>query len=178
MATLKTPATVPVDIRSTKKHALVLNIPAALWAPPTRAVEIDGETFAPKDELHVTLMGSALFDEMHAQLSLRVRRRLLAEARTWQWRIDRTGELHLLEHFDPSTPGAASTRSIVETIELVGAEDFYRLHEQHSGRQLPRPPAHVTLYTLRDATGIGVPDAGTLRRLSIRTLTREELAAA
>jgi len=178
MAEAKTPATVPVDIRTTKKHTLVLNIPPSLWPLPTRAVQIDGETYTPKDELHVTLLGPALFDELHAQLSLRVRRRLWAEARTWQWRIDRTGELHLLEHFDPSTPGAPSARSIVETIDLVGAEDFYRLHEQHSGRQLPRPPPHVTLYTLRDAGGIGVPDAGTLRRLTARSLTREELAAA
>lgn len=178
MATASTVNTVPVDIRTTKNHTLVLNIPAALWPPPTREVEIDGETYAPKDELHVTLLGHALFDEMHAQLSLRVRRRLWAEARTWQWRIDRTGELHLLEHFDPSTPGASSARSIVETIDLVGAEDFYRLHEQHSGRQLPRPPPHVTLYTLRDAGGIGVPDQASLRRMTVRTLTRDELAAA
>lgn len=178
MATANTAGTVPVDIRTTKKHTLVLNIPASLWPPPTGDVQVDGLTFSPKDELHVTLMGQALFDEMHAQLSLRVRRRLLAEARTWQWRIDRTGELRLLEHHDPTQPGSPPARSIVETIDLVGAEDFYRLHEQHSGRQLPRPPPHVTLYTLGDAGGIGVPDQASLRRLTARTLAREELAAA
>lgn len=178
MATAQTAATVPVDIRTTKKHSLVLNIPASLWPPPTRGVQIDGLAFAPKSELHVTLMGHALFDEMHAQLSQRVRRRLLAEARTWQWRIDRPGELRLLEHHDPAQPGSPPARSIIEMIDLAGAEDFYRLHEQHSGRQLPRSPPHVTLYTQGDAAGIGVPDAATLRRLTARTLTREELAAA
>jgi len=178
MATAKQSKTVPVDLETTRKRTLVLNIPPSLWKPPTASVVIDGETYAPKDELHVTLLGRALLEEIETQLSLRLRRRLWAEARNRQWRIDRGGDLHLLEHFDPATPGAPSARSIVEMIMLDGAEAFYQSLEHQVGRQLPRPPTHVTLYTLRDAGGIGIPDAGSLRRLTVRTLTREELASA
>jgi len=178
MAVAKPVPTVPVDIRTTRKGTLLLDIPPALWPPPTREVQLDGESFIPKRELHVTLLGRALFDEINAQLSPRLRRRAWAEARAWQWRIDRTGEMHLLEHIDPAQPGSPPARSVIETIGLAGAEEFYRLLEQHLGRQLPRPPPHVTLYTLRDADGIGVPDAAALRRLTVRTLTREELDTA
>lgn len=172
------PRTVPIDIVTTRKQTIVLNIPPSLWQPPTAAVSIGGDMFIPKSELHVTLIGSALFDEIHRQLSLRVRRRLFADARSAQWRIDRAGELRLLEHLDPRQPEVAPVRSIIELIELVGVEDFYRAFEQEIGRQLPRPPSHVTLYTLRDGEGIAVPDAGSLRRLSVRTLAREEIEPA
>ncbi len=178
MAAAKKTSTVPVDLKTTRERTVVLNIPPSLWKPPTVPVAVDGEAYAPKDELHVTLLGSALLAELEQQLSLRLRRRLWAEARNRQWRIDRGGELHLLEHFDPSTPGASPARSIIEMITLEGAEAFFQSLEHHIGRQLPRPPAHVTLYTLRDAGGIGVPDAGSLRRLTVRTLTRGDLAAA
>lgn len=175
MATAHPVQTVPVELRTTRTRSLLLDIPATLWPPPSGGLEIDGGTFAPKKELHATLLGHALFAEIHNQLSLRVRRTFLAEARTWQWRIDRSGEFRLLEHRDPNRPGSPAARSVIELIALEGAERFYRLLEQHLGRQLPRPPPHVTLYTLGNASGIGVPDDGALRRLTVRTLEREEV---
>ncbi|MBW3550757.1 MAG: hypothetical protein KY442_08010 [Proteobacteria bacterium] len=163
------------------QKTLVLPLSPDRWSPPTDAVEIDGLHFAPKRELHVTLVGRRIGQALHAGLGeRRVRSKAVREAFcALDWRFTRTHELHRLQKREQMGHGAGRCiGSIVELIEMPALAVFYRTIGELLGREVPVPPAHVTLYTAGRAKGVGVPDTATLRRLSQRELSTVEVATA
>lgn len=159
------------------QKTLVLPVPAEQWPPPRRPVEIDGIRFAPKPELHITLIGGRLGRELHTGVGTRPKSRAVQQAFQGQdWRFERSGRCYRLERHEFSEQGnGRRAGAIIEAVELPALAPFYRCIEELLGRQLPVPPAHVTLYTFGRPQGIGVPDPGTLRRVTVRELEPGEL---
>lgn len=151
----------------TPHRTLVLPIAAEQWAPPKASVEVDGLTFLPKRELHVTLIERGLGQALHGDP---IRRQAVREAfARLDWAFTRTGELLQLEKRELAGGGhGRAIGSIIERIELPAMVPFYEALAALLGRTLAIPPPHVTLYTAGRSQGIGVPDVATLQRLVVR----------
>jgi hypothetical protein len=149
-------------------NTLVIAIDPRAWAPPSQPVEHDGREFAPKHELHVTVVGKTLGAQARAAIAAgdldepTLRRAFTAQ----RWRLRRSGwRVHLRKD--------ETVESIVEPVALPAMARFHAWLGRALGRSLPVPPPHVTLYVRGDAEGIGVPDAATLARLRAGTPWRE-----
>lgn len=136
-------------------------------APPTAALQLGGRAFAPKDELHVTLVGSALGAELRRVLGGRLEAATRPAFEALDWSYARTGERRLIEKTGRTDDGTRGTvASVIELVELPALAFYYRWLGDLLGRQLAVPPAHVTLYTHRKARGIGIPTLHSLRAWS------------
>jgi hypothetical protein len=157
--------------------SLLLPIPRALWAPPAEAVSIDGMRFAPKTELHVTLLGRAKLQALYrGRLDRRQVRDALRRAFcACDWAFARTGRLSRLEK---RRPGGARVGSIIEAIEQPALAAFVARLVEATGVVVAAGPPHVTLYACGDPRGIGVEDEDALHSLTVRELDSDELRPA
>lgn len=142
-------------------NTLVLPVDAA---PPTAPLLLDGREFAPKRELHLTLVGRRLGAELRHVLGDRLDAATRPAFEALDWSFDRSGEGLLIER--PDRSGDAATATVVEPVSLPALDFYYRWLGGLLGRELPVPPAHVTLYTLDGARGIGIPTVRSLRAWS------------
>jgi hypothetical protein len=144
---------------------LVIAIDPRAWAPPAHAIEHDGRAFAPKHELHVTVVGKALGSQLRAAIAAGgIDEAGLQRAfGAGRWRLRRSGRR---VHLRKPAPEAA-VESIIEPVALPAMARWHAWLGRALGRALPVPPPHVTLYVRGDAEGIGVPDAATLARLRV-----------
>ena len=152
----------------TDAGTLLLPVAATVWPPPVAPLQLDGIAFAPKRELHVTVVGRALGAHLH-EAGLQVE--ALDVAATLDWRFERCGQWLRLE----ASAGGRRRHSIIERIALPALATLHARLGARLGRQLAVPPAHVTLYTAGDDRGIGVPDAARLARHSVRAVDAAEL---
>jgi len=136
-------------------------------APPGTPCTLDGREFAPKQELHVTLVGRELGAALRAALGDRLDAATRPAFEALDWSLARGGPRVLIEkprRGDDGTPGTVA--SVIELVELPALDFFYHWLGQLLGRELAVPPAHVTLYTHRKAGGIGIPNLRSLRAWS------------
>lgn len=146
------------------EHTLVLPLDET---PPAKPLQLDGRAFAPKDELHVTLVGRALGAELQRALGPRLEAATRPAFEALDWSYARTGEQRLVEKPRTADDGARGTvASVVELVELPALAFYYRWLGELLGRELAVPPAHVTLYTHGKAAGIGIPTRRALRAWS------------
>lgn len=167
---------IPASVRLSPQHTLVLPIPPRAWPPPAQSVTLDGLVFAPKRELHITLVGSALGRALRAAVDARSLDAELDTAVAAQdWRFARTGRLLRLQKSIGDEGARRMTGSIIERIELPAMVSFHAALSRLLGHPLPVPPAHVTLYTQGSAKGIGVASEAELQRLAVRGIEASEL---
>lgn len=136
-------------------------------APPAAPLDVGGRRFAPKAELHLTLVGRTLGAELRRVLGDRLDAATRPAFEALDWSPVRTGEHRLIEkpgRSDDGTHGIVA--SVIELVELPALGFYHRWLGELLGRQLPVPPAHVTLYTHGKAAGIGIPTAQRLRAWS------------
>jgi hypothetical protein len=130
----------------------------------------------PKDELHVTLIGAALGSELRRSLQPeRLDREISALYTGLDWTFSRTGRHLLLRKPLRADGNRQVAHSVIECIELPAMAPFHQALGRLLGRELPVPPAHVTLYVAGRKRGIGVPDRRHLRALTVRELGAGEL---
>ncbi|MDQ3289328.1 MAG: hypothetical protein M3Q42_13965 [Pseudomonadota bacterium] len=164
----------------TPQKTLILPIPPDLWPPPSSTIALDGITFQPKHELHVTLVGRGLGQALHGEPGRRgFRVQAVREAFGRQnWDFERSGQFLRLEKRELAGRGRGrSIGSIVEHVRMPALARFYDELADLLGRKLAIPPPHVTLYTVGRSQGIAVPDVATLQRLAVREVKAGELPA-
>ena len=162
----------------TPQKTLVLPIPPERWPPPSAPVTVDGITFQPKRELHVTLIGRGLGQSLHGEPGRRgFRVQSVREAfGRLDWDFSRRGQYLRLEKRELAGRGRGrAIGAIIERIELPALAPFYDALADLLGRKLAIPPPHVTLYTAGRSQGIAVPDVPTLQRLAVREVAASEL---
>lgn len=153
------------------RKTLVLPIHPRQWPPPRGTLELDALRLRARRELHVTLIGTALAQELRN--AGWVRTRAIRDVFTaLDWRYVRTGVLLLLRK---PADGHAPAYSLIERIEMPAMADFHKALARLLQRPLPVPPPHVTLYTAGRPSGIGLPDERSLQRYSVRSVSHEEL---
>ena len=131
---------------------------------PGGPLTFDGITLQPKDEHHLTLANSALVAELQRAVPGDALAWLQSIWDTGDTRILRTGRPTLLHKRPDRAPHGDGSWSLVEQVIVPGQEAFLRRIERQLGRQLPRPPAHVTTHVAGRAVGIGLPRKALLRR--------------
>lgn len=162
----------------TPQKTLVLPIPRERWPPPSAPVSIDGITFQPKRELHVTLVSRGLGQALHGEPGRRGHRvqSVRQVFSKFDWDFSRTGEMLRLEKRELAGRGRGRViGSIIEHIDLPALPRFYDELAELLERRIAIPPPHVTLYTSGRAQGIAVPDVATLQRLTVRQVDPAEL---
>jgi hypothetical protein len=111
-----------------------------------------GKRFQPKDEVHITIVGSALGEELRDALDSAGRASAfdsLVAATDWRYTLlDRWH--HVVRR------GDEPAESIVRMVEVPSLPTFYAQLEALAGLSIPPRPAHITLYTWRDDGGIGI----------------------
>jgi hypothetical protein len=153
------------------ENTLVLPVEAS---PPAAPLKLDGRDFRPKDELHVTLVGRALGEELRHVLGDRRDAATRPAFEALDWSFQRSGRGLLIEKPGSAGDGGRVAKAtVIEPIELPALDFYYRWLGGLLGRELPVPPAHITVYTLDGARGIGIP---TVR--SLRAWSRREVALA
>lgn len=147
-------------------------------AAPRAPVELDGRSFAPKDELHVTLVGRRLGMELAARLGARLEAATRPAFEALDWRPASTGEFALIEKTGRTDAGGRGRiASIIEFVELPALPHWYRWLGGLLGRELALPPAHVTLYVHGCARGIGIASPRALRTMRRGRVDPRRLAA-
>jgi hypothetical protein len=140
---------------------LVLPVDPHDWPPPSSSLEMDGHVFAPKHELHATVVGKALGARLRAAIAAgavdesALRQAFAAQA----WRLRRSGWRVRLRK--------DAIESIIEPVALPAMARLHAWLGRALGQPLPVPPPHVTLYVRGDAEGIGVPDEQALALLCV-----------
>lgn len=139
------------------------------------AIEVEGERFTPKEEHHVTLIGSKLGLLIQKKIRQDPAINALLEEIfiAIDWSYQRTDSIHLLSRCKKGV----TEKSIILLLDMPGVAKFYAQLKSHGliDADTPVPPAHVTLYTLNCPMGIGVPSDKALRELSIKSLSFDAL---
>jgi hypothetical protein len=133
-------------------------------------VYFEGRPFEPKDEVHITILSGEAAEtvrqhlEDHPQQEEHVRQ--LIEQANWETRI-MDSFYHVREEPDAET--------IIQMVEIPELGWFFKRLSELVGRELERPPTHVTLYLRNTEKGIGIPTRAELERLDQRQVQLSDL---
>ena len=134
-------------------------------------IDLLGEIFTPKDELHVTLIGSelGLIIQDKLQHDQTIEKLLEKTFEEIDWFYKQTGPVHILSRSEED----AVQKSVIILIEMPGVTTFYDQLKVLGLIEIetPVPPPHVTMYTQNCSLGIGVPNDDALNILSRVTLS-------
>jgi len=154
-----------------EKDSVVIELAREDFCLAKTKVDLLGDIFTAKEELHVTLIGSELGvilqDKIKHNKSILQLLEKTFEAIDWSFK--QTGPIHVLARLKEGV----IEKSIILLIEMHGVTDFYAQLRTLglTDPETPVPPPHVTLYTQNCALGIGVPGSEVLKRLTIKTLS-------
>jgi hypothetical protein len=137
-------------------------------------VLIDGIYFAPKDELHITLVGEEVGTILQNKIKQVPKTSELLEHvfNDIDWSFKRSGPVHILSRPNKNIV----QKSVIMLIDMPGVARFYQQLKllELIPDETAIPPAHVTLYTHNCPLGIGVPSEETLRSISVKSFSVEE----
>lgn len=154
-----------------EKGILLIGLSPESFCMAKETIDVHGESFTPKDELHVTLLGSelGLIIQNKIQQNQTIDKLLEKTFEEIDWSFKQTGPVHILSRSEEEIV----EMSIILLIEMPGVTIF---HDQLKtlgliDSETPLPLPHVTLYTHNCPLGIGVPNDETLNALSRETLS-------
>ena len=142
------------------------------------AIVYHGKVFEPKEEVHITVIGSELGRKIIEMSSANheIKERILKAIAEADWSYSVQGKMHhvVKDKELPSPPAANKilhAESIIRMASVPGIQQFYEQLGAIVGIQLEVPPVHVTLYTYGDPRGIGLPN-----QAAFEEFVREEVA--
>ncbi len=157
----------------TDSGAVILPLPWSVAPSPVPRLGLAETELVAKDELHLTLLGSAEANRLDAVAGKREAWRVLCSAEHPDgWRATVGGEWWLLRAHKPD--GVAW--SVIALAHCAAWSRFRaRAAEKSRGEIRADAPAHVTLYVAGCPRGIGLPSRTDFERFRLRRLTPDEL---
>ena len=156
----------------------LLDISREDFSLPDTRVRWQEKTFDPKPELHVTLVGKDLGEKITAKVKVApgLAEQLQGLAREASLLVGQLGTLHhaSAEKTDENDQ-PLHAESVIQMVDVPGLETFYQRLEKLTGEAVEIPPTHVTLYTLGDPEGIGLPDWATFKARVTGEIQMEDL---
>ena len=153
-----------------KKGTVIISLSRESFCIAENAIELYGDTFTPKDELHVTLVGTGLGSIILGKIiqNKTINKLLEKEFEEIDWSYSQTGPVHILSRKKEKIV----QKSIIMLLEMHGVIEFYDRLKMLGliGIDTPVSPPHITMYTHNCPLGIGVPDKKTLNSLTRKTL--------
>ena len=154
---------------------VLIGLAAESFCLANNDIDVSGEIFKPKDELHITVIsgeaGFALLDKIQQDKTIEPLLKKIFEAIDWSFK--QVGPVHILSRSKDNI----LQKSIIMLVDVPGLFKFYD-QLKTSGlidADVLVPPAHVTMYTFNCPLGIGVANDDELKKLSQRTLSVNEL---
>lgn len=133
------------------------------------AIQFAGITFQPKDEVHITIIGSGLGEKVKAILaadeSAETRLQQIIHDTNWSYRLQDKW-YHVVE-------GEAQT--IIRMADVPATPAFFDRLNRLLGLEAEIPPTHVTLYTYKKPGGIGIANRAEFDALVQRAVAPEAL---
>jgi hypothetical protein len=117
-------------------------------------VDFQGKTFMPKEEVHITVIGSNPGQQLAAAMAEddALVGKMRAAVADYNWAYELKDEWYHVLREDEAGPA----ESIIRMARVPQLEPFYRRVEVLAAVHIPPRPAHVTLYTWNDPDGIGL----------------------
>jgi hypothetical protein len=146
------------------------------------SVEFRGRQFEPKEEVHITIIGRALGQQVKKAIeenaSVESQAKQAIAETDWTYEIkDRM--YHVSKDKRIENPDGGSkvihAESIIVIAEVAGIRDFYEKLSRIIQTNLEVPPTHVTLYTYGDPDGIGLDNHADFERFVTRKVLPGEL---
>lgn len=138
----------------------------------------EGKHFDPKEEFHVTIVGFKTGGLIKKAIKAddTVADKIDALIANIDWKVSALSEkLHLSKDTTVNVKGGGEEtvhrESIIQMVSVSGLEEFYEKLNDILGSSLETPPAHVTLYTHGDKTGIGVYSQADLESANPKEVT-------
>ncbi len=149
-------------------NTLVISVDRHEFGIGVEPVNYAGKLFLPKQEAHITVLGSTLGSRLSQQFDhdSGIERKVRQDFEDIDWRYEKTSDLrHLVRQ---QTNDGDVEESIIMLVRMDGMTVFYKrltalglIPADH-----PVPPAHVTLYTHNSDPGIGVHSDAELAELT------------
>ena len=159
-------------------HTLIISIDSCEFGLQPDGLVFDEKPFKPKPETHITIFGTAICERLlhRMQLDPATEDRLIQAFEATDWSYTTTDDYRHLAR-TATDNGDRTEESIIVLLKMKGISDFYDNLKQQDliDDETPLPPPHVTLYTYNCDTGIGVPSASELDRLSHSRIDRQRL---
>ena len=153
-------------------NTLVISVDRHEFGIGPEPVNYAGKRFLPKQEAHITVLGTTLGSRLSQQFDhdSGIERKVRQAFEDIDWHYEKTSDLrHLVRQ---QTNDADDEESIIMLVRMDGMTVFYQrlmalglIPADH-----PVPPAHVTLYTHNCDLGIGVDSDAELTRLTRGTI--------
>lgn len=141
------------------------------------AVEFQGKRFQPKDEVHITIIGTDLGERLKEAMardpSIEPQLRQVIDNRDWSYQLQDRWYHVAQEAEDDDEDGREE--SVIRMADVAGVADFYERLSQMLATELEVPPTHVTLYTYNNVHGIGVANQAEFNELVMREVSPAEL---
>ena len=158
-----------------ESSTVLIELAADSFCLAKNEIKVFGETFTPKEELHVTLIGSklGLIFQHKIKQNKAINTLLKNIFEDINWSFKQTGPVHILSR----NKGKVIQKSIIMQLDMSGLTTFYDQLKAHGliDLETPVPPPHVTMYTQNCPSGIGVPSDDALNILSSKTLSLNSL---
>jgi len=159
----------------TSCNTLIIRIDKSDFGIKSTPIEYSGRTFIPKQEAHITVLGSDLGTHLQQQFTNNpfVEQQVMQAFESTGWCYTKTHDLRHLARENSALTGIDRTEeSIIMRLEMGGMTEFYTKLKMLGliDKDQPVPPPHVTLYTRNSDQGIGVHSESELIKL-----TREHL---
>ncbi|MFW6069976.1 MAG: hypothetical protein ACOC9X_02930 [bacterium] len=140
-------------------------------------VEFEGKTFWPKDEVHITIIGSSLGAKLAKTLEgdsdLLEQVRAAVDETPWSYRLEDEWYHVVREEGVDDKPYA---ESIIRMAQVPAITSFYERLQALTALEIAPRPTHVTLYFYRDEQGIGVATWEEFEQRVVREVEPEQLA--
>ena len=155
----------------TAYNTLIIDVDKHEFGIKAEPIEYSGSTFIPKQEAHITVLGTELGSRLH-QLFIsnsHIEQQVRQAFESTDWSYTKTGDLRHIARENTELAGMNMTEeSIIMLVEMEGMAEFYAqlktlgvIDNDH-----PVPPPHVTLYTRNCDPGIGIHSDVELSKLS------------
>lgn len=158
-----------IEVGFTEIRTLLIPLRKKDFGLSEEKVQFRGQIFDPKDEVHITVVGRALGQELEEAIEtiprLKAKLTKAVKEAAWHkqdWSYKKKDEIyHVSREKEQANPRGEveviHAESIILMIEAPGIQEFYLILSELLGKDLEVPPVHVTLYTYGDPFGIGLP---------------------
>jgi len=157
-----------IDMGFTEKRTLLIPLRKEDFGLSEEKIQFRGKIFDPKKEVHITVVGRKLGQELEEAIEVNPRlnttlMQAVKEA-SWHkqgWSFKKKDEMyHVSRDREQVNPRGEveviHAESIILMVEAPGVDKFYEELSRLLGKDLEVPPVHVTLYTHGDTVGIGL----------------------
>lgn len=156
-------------------NTLIISVKKRDFAIKTEPIEYSGKVFIPKQEAHITVLGSEPGTHLLQQFVNKpdIEQQVIQAFENTDWSYTKTQDWrNIARHITDFNGKITTEESIIMLVEMEGMVAFYSklktlglINDDH-----PVPPPHVTLYTQNCDLGIGIHSESELAELTCEHL--------